>query len=169
MNINVTLVGDRELIARLDSMPREVRQMLRQKVRSLALRLKARIQRDKLSGQVLNVVTGALRRSIHDVVKEDTHSVTGEVRSSGDVKYAGIHEFGGRTKAHIIEPRKKDALAFMLGGKMVFAKRVNHPGSKMPERSYMRSALSEMAPTIQRELREAVIQGLLKGSGGKTK
>lgn len=160
--INIVLTGDRELIAQIDRMPSEVRVMLRQKVRALAIRLKTKIQRDKLSGQLLNVVTGALRRSITDQVHEDTHSVIGEVFSAGDVKYARIHEFGGRTKAHIIEPRKAGALAFMIGGKMIFARRVHHPGSQMRERRFMRDSLHEMAPVIERELKEAVVQGLLK-------
>lgn len=35
------------------------------------------------------------------------------------------------TKPHIIEPKKSDGvLAFSVGGRMVFTKRVNHPGTK---------------------------------------
>ena len=67
---NMVLTGDRELIAKIDRMPPTVRGVLRRKIRELALRLKAKIQRDKLSGQVLNVKTGALRRSIQDRVEE---------------------------------------------------------------------------------------------------
>lgn len=164
--INVVLTGDREVIAQIDRMPASVRVMLRRKIRSLALRLKAKIQKGKLSGQVLNVVTGALRRSIDQRVSEDAHSVMGEVFSSGDVKYARIHEFGGKTRAHDIFPKKADALSFMMGGRQVFAKVVHHPGSQMPERSFMRSSLREMATTIQREMKEAVIAGLQQAQRG---
>jgi len=34
------------------------------------------------------------------------------------------------TKAHVIRPKGGGVLAFMVGGKMVFTKRVNHPGTK---------------------------------------
>lgn len=168
--INVVLTGDRELVLKMDRMPAGVREMLNRKVHELVLRLKTRIQRDKLSGQVLNVVTGALRRSIQSEVHRDTHSVIGEVFSSGDVKYARIHEFGGKTRPHDIFPSKAKALSFMMGGRRVFAKVVHHPGSKMPERSFMRTSLAEMAPTITREMKEAVIRGLLRDSiGGQTR
>lgn len=50
-----------------------------------------------------------------------------------NVVYAAIHQFGGTTKPHVIEPRFKKALAF--GG--IFAKRVNHPGSRIPARPFL--------------------------------
>jgi hypothetical protein len=36
--------------------------------------------------------------------------------------------------------------SFNLGGRLIFAKRVQHPGSKIPERSFLRSALADFAP-----------------------
>ena len=39
----------------------------------------------------------------------------------------------------------------------MFAARVNLPAIAMPERSYMRSALAEMADEIREELSEAVV------------
>jgi phage gpG-like protein len=47
--------------------------------------------------------------------------------------YAAIHQFGGTTKPHVILPKDRKALHF--GG--IFAKRVNHPGSKIPARPYL--------------------------------
>jgi phage gpG-like protein len=112
-----------------------------------------------LSGQVLNVKTGRLRRSIFNEVTDTSTAVTGKVASSGDVKYAAIHEFGGKTPAHEILPNKAKALAFVMGGKQVFAAVVHHPGSVMPERSYMRSSLHEMEQEIRDGIRAAVIEG----------
>lgn len=157
--INVTIVGDRELLARLSAMPDKVRTALVRKVTTLALKLEAKVK-GKLSGQVLHVRTGALRRSIFHEVDQSTTAVTGKVASSGDVKYAAIHEFGGTTKAHIIEPVKAKALAFMMGGKQVFARRVNHPGSRIPERSFLRSSMRDMREEITVGLQEAVREGL---------
>jgi phage gpG-like protein len=110
---------------------------------------------------VLNVVTGALRRSITDApLVEEGETIIAEVFSSGDVKYAGIHEFGGRTAPHDIYPKSGEALHFMMGGNEIFAKVVHHPGSRMPERSFMRSALVDMAPTIAEQIQVAVVRGL---------
>ena len=47
--------------------------------------------------------------------------------------YAAIHQFGGKTKAHVIRPKNKKALAF--GGRVF--KYVNHPGSVIPARPFL--------------------------------
>jgi hypothetical protein len=43
----------------------------------------------------------------------------------------------------------------MFEGKYTFAKIVHHPGSIIPERSYLRSALGEMSGLIQSEIEKA--------------
>lgn len=158
--LSIKLVGDQQLIARLNAMPGRLRDELRRKVTELTLKLEAKVKA-KLSGQVLNVVTGALRRSIFSTVTATDVSVVGKVASSGDVKYAAIHEFGGKTPAHEIVATKAQALSFMMGGKQVFAKRVNHPGSTIPERSYLRSSLADMKQEIEDGLRDAVKQAVV--------
>jgi phage gpG-like protein len=92
----------------------------------------------------------------------DGDRITARVFSSGDVKYARIQEYGGRTPAHDIVPSKARALAFLIGGETVFARIVHHPGSTIPARSYLRSSLADMAGTIRDELNEAVA-GALQG------
>jgi phage gpG-like protein len=47
--------------------------------------------------------------------------------------YAAIQNNGGQTRPHVIEARNGKALHF--GG--IFAKRVNHPGSKIPARPFL--------------------------------
>ena len=140
-------------------MPSKVHAALLRKVTALDLKLEAKVKQ-KLSGEVLNVRTGALRASIFSAVEDNTSSIFGKVASTGDVKYARIHEYGGTTPPHEILPSKAKALAFMVGGKMVFAAKVNHPGSKMPERSFLRSALADMSPEIIEGLNAAVAEGL---------
>lgn len=160
---SVELVGKTELVARLDAMPSSVLAALRQRVATLAIKLQAHVVRDKLSGQVLGVRSGRLRRSIQEVAPiEENGGVFGRVFSAGDVKYARIHEFGGKTPAHDILPDKAEALAFIIGGRQVFAKVVHHPGSHMPERSFLRSSLRDMAEDIETELKRAVVAGLQK-------
>jgi hypothetical protein len=68
------------------------------------------------------IKTGQLRRSI----TLDYHPISVSIYPT--VNYAlPVHE---GTKAHIILPVRASVLAFKKNGKMVFVKRVNHPGSK---------------------------------------
>jgi hypothetical protein len=66
--MNVTLVGDKELIARLQKMPGAVQAALKIKVTQLALQLENYVKTRKLNGQVLNRITGRLARSIANKV-----------------------------------------------------------------------------------------------------
>jgi len=61
------------------------------------------------------------------------------VTSSGEVKYAATHEFGGPIPPRQIVPDKAKALAFFIGSKRVFAARVEIHAVTMLERSYLRS------------------------------
>lgn len=158
----IELKGDTELIAKLDDAPNSVRRELTREITAIVLLLEGHIKNDKLSGQVLHVRSGDLRRSVHAVlpVTQTATGVMGKVAQSGDVKYGAIHEFGGKTPAHVIEAKKGAALAFMMGGKQVFFKKVNHPGSVMPERSYMRSSLADLREDIANRLQDAVKRGI---------
>ncbi|MDE2102206.1 MAG: hypothetical protein KGL39_33480 [Patescibacteria group bacterium] len=127
-----------------------------------------RIQR-KLSGEVLNVQSSTLRRSIgatRAIVKgASILSAVGSGARFGhkSVAYAAILEFGGTTRPHVIRPRNKKVLAFPCrGGGTVFAHSVNHPGSKIPERSYIRSTLNERAINYSRAL-GATVGSFLRG------
>lgn len=48
------------------------------------------------------------------------------------VLYAAIHQFGGKTKPHLIAPKNKKALKF----NGIVVKQVNHPGSTIPARPF---------------------------------
>jgi phage gpG-like protein len=143
--------------ASLAGMPDQVRQALASKANVLAVALEAKIQQ-KLSGGVLNMRSGALASSIIATVTESSTDVSVRIGTSGDVKYAAIQEFGGTIPPHEIVPNKAKALAFVVGGKQVFAARVNLPAVTIPERSYLRSSLAEMAGEIAEGLSEAVVE-----------
>lgn len=152
-------VNDTAVRAWLDNMPIAVRNRLQQTIYTLAEKLRSHIVNDKLRGQVLNRRTGRLGQSIQQKVTSGATAITGTVFSAGDVKYAAIHEYGGQTAAHVIEAVNAKALAFEKAGQLIFAKRVNHPGSKIPERSYMRSSLADMKDEIIAKMTLAVQQG----------
>ena len=145
--------------AALAAMPERVRDALAAKATALAAELQARIQR-KLSGEVLNMKSGALAGSITSEIDESSASISVRIATSADVKYAVIHEFGGAIPPHEIVPDKAKALAFVIGGKQTFAARVQMPTVTMPERSYMRSSLVEMVDEIKDALARVVVEVL---------
>jgi phage gpG-like protein len=142
----------------LAAMPERLRAALSSKAMMLAAALQAKIQ-DKLSGAVLNQRSGALARSIVATMDDATGNLAVSIAST-DIKYAAIHEYGGIIPPHQIAPDKAKALAFLVGGKLAFAAHVNLPAITMPERSYMRSSLAEMADEIRDGLGEAVVDSL---------
>lgn len=64
-----------------------------------------------------------LKAEVHAVVKNQYQFGLGS-----NLPYAGPHERG--TGPYVIRPREKKALKFIKGDKVVFAKRVMHPGQK---------------------------------------
>ena len=146
--LNLSIDGDDALQARLDAFPAALAVDLAAKEQDLAGALADKVKFEKLAGEVLNARSGALAASIGAEVSSDGEEVSATVGSYGDVKYAAIQEYGGKTGAHEILPVKGNALAFLVGGAMRFARRVEHPGSVIPERSYLRSSLDEMSAEI---------------------
>ena len=143
-----TLSGVDELDAQLSALPMELMARIDAKTREMAEALAAKVRDEKLSGQVLQTKSGALRNSVAAEVSAEGETVTATVGSQGDVKYAAMQEYGGQTAAHEILPDKGRVLAFLIGGAQRFAARVQHPGSLIPARPYLSSSLQEMEGEI---------------------
>ncbi|HTZ67933.1 MAG TPA: hypothetical protein VMB83_10790 [Roseiarcus sp.] len=154
----LALEGLEETSAQFDGYPAALQAALGAKAAELAAALADLVKNDKLSGAVLNSRTGALSDSITASVSADADGVLASVGSEGDVKYAAIQEYGGKTSAHEILPAKADVLAFVVGDTQHFARRVAHPGSLIPERSYLRSALADMKDDILAALADAAAE-----------
>ncbi|MDY6852011.1 MAG: phage virion morphogenesis protein [Thermodesulfobacteriota bacterium] len=75
------------------------------------------------------VDTGRLRDSINYRAYGD------RVEAGTDLGYAAVHQFGGRTAAHIIRPRRKKALYWPGAAHPV--RSVRHPGSIIPARPFL--------------------------------
>jgi HK97 gp10 family phage protein len=71
------------------------------------------------------VRTGVLRNSIHIQVETDKVVIGPNLNQA---PYAGYVEFG--TKPHVIRAKKAKALKFQVGGTTVYARKVNHPGTR---------------------------------------
>lgn len=111
-----------------------------------------------LSGGVLTPRSGALLASLDPQLKIDGALLIASLGAGGDLPYAAIQEYGGATSPHDIIPTKAKALSFMLGGKRIFAARAHHPGSRIPARSYLRSALEAAGDDVVGSLADALVE-----------
>lgn len=141
-----------ELRAELESRLDDYRKNLSSQIFRALTVLEAEILQNIRSKSGLKVRSGSLLNSIgaSKKVYEDNGQVVGEIGPQG-IPYAAIHEFGGKTAAHRIEARNAKVLAFQMGGEQVFAKFVNHPGSNIPARPYLRPALAAKEEEILKD------------------
>lgn len=154
----VRVEGAEAVVGRLLLAPKAIREQVFRAVEASAAAVTARVK-SKLSDDVLHVQTGRLRRSIHYVMTGSEELPTAAIGTN--VEYGAIHEYGGQTKAHVIEAVNARVLSFRASsGDQVFARRVFHPGSKMPQRSFLRSALGEEREAIRERIQKAVAGAL---------
>jgi phage gpG-like protein len=157
--ITVEVVGDHELVARLDAMPGRVHDGLARAVTRLRLELQRKVQSEKLSGSPLEVRTGTLRSSINTQVTDTLTEVAASVGTN--LRYAAAQEFGFRgtvsVKAHMRQI--KEAFGRSIRPKTIEI-RAHTMRMNLPERSFLRSALAEMQPAIEDELEEAVARAI---------
>lgn len=137
------IVGDAEVIRRFETIGTRLRDELRAGVNRATIKLQTKVKQDKLSGQVLKVRTGRLRRSIQQDVFENGGQVVGVV--STNVKYAPVHEYGFAGVVTVRDHLRMQKKAF---GKSISPREVevrSHPRKvNLPERSFLRSSLREM-------------------------
>lgn len=113
----------------------------------------------------LRVMSGQYRRSVHasKAVVTDKAVVSG---IGSNLKYARIHEFGGKTKPHLIKPKRGKALHFMLGGRMIFAGAIKHPGSKIPARRPISKGIEDRLGNYGEAISAAVVKAMGTTTGG---
>lgn len=81
--------------------------------------------------------SGLLRNAIKTKMYDSGGVLVGEVYAN--VRYALMHHEG--TRPHIIVPQRATMLRFKVGGRIVYAHKVMHPGTK--PNPYLRNALRE--------------------------
>lgn len=86
------------------------------------------------------VDTGRLRASIR-AEPPRIFSLRGSLTVGSDLEYAAMVNDG--TRPHTIRPRTAQALRFTVGGRVVFARVVHHPGTRA--RPFLDRALQEVA------------------------
>jgi len=155
--LQIALEGAQQLEAQLNGLPDGLRLALAAKMNSLAEALYSQVVDVNLNGAVLQTRSGALRQSIRFELETRDARIEARIFSNGETPYAAILENGGKTAAHEILPDKAKALAFVMNGKQMFARRIEHPGSQIAEHSYLRSALDEQGDEIASNLRQTIV------------
>lgn len=160
--IRGALVGDRETIARLGKVSDKARPAVKQSIVNLTLRLLAKVKSEYLSGQVLNVRTGRLRRSINQRITESGSRIEGIVGTN--VEYARVHELGFKgvvsVKAHA---RKiKQAWGKPLKSAKVVQVAAHTRNVDIPKRAFLLPALREMDDDARKEI-SAALNSIYKG------
>lgn len=148
--ISVEIVGREKIIADLNGLQPKLLKQVQDAVKASAYEVQA-LTMQKLSGDVLNVRTGRLRRSIN--VKFNTSETGAEATIGTNVEYARVHEYGGLV-------RIKEHMRMMT---QAFGRPVKEPREipvaahdvNYPERSFLRSSLKELAPKIIAQIKAA--------------
>jgi phage gpG-like protein len=151
--IAAKIAGADAVVNRLQSMPERVGARLAATMAGLGVDLRGLVQ-DSMAASGLQSRSGRLAQSIE--VAADETSVSAGIDTAA-APYAAIQECGGTTRAHVIEAINAAALRFEIGGRTVFAKRVMHPGSVIPARSFLAAALAELAPVARGAMADAVV------------
>lgn len=162
MRATVRITGIPDTQAKLRALRPALKRNLVAEIKRQAFALQALVV-EKLSGVVLRVRTGTLRRSITTQVRDTGTGV--EALVGTNVEYARIHEFGGTIHIPEITPVTAKALRFEMAGATVFAARTQAHDVHIPERSYLRSSLRDRQAAILAGIRAAIVTSLREAFG----
>jgi len=139
------------VIAKLENARMAVQGEMRKTIERLAIQLTGKIKSEKLSGQVLNVRTGTLRRSISYQIQQTGTDTIAKIGTN--VKYAAAHEYGFNGTASVRNHVRNITQAFgkQINPVMVQVKAHNRK-MNIKENSFARSALNEMQKDIENEI-----------------
>ena len=159
--LKMEFIGGDVLAAVLRSYGGKVQTAIVQSIGRSALRLQSEVMDNRLSGQVLNIRTGNLHRSIHQQVTSSGGLVVGEVNTN--VRYGVAHEHGFAGTVNVKDSMRQIRQAFgrPLKSPRYVQIRAHSRNVKLPERSFLRSALRDMKPEIEADLQKS-IEGVLR-------
>jgi len=127
--------------------------------RPVGIELQRHVQQDKLSGQVLRSRTGSLRSSVSLQVDQSGGAVTASVFT--DSRYAGAQEYGfaGTVSVRASLRRIREAFGRPIAEKAISVRAYDRR-MDLPERSFLRSALEDIAPAIRDEVETALAEAV---------
>lgn len=154
------ILGGQALVQRFEDMAPKFTGVMTKSIGRLVLTLMRNVKADKLSGQVLNVRSGRLRRSINQRLEgAGTEMVAGYVGTN--VVYGRRFEYGFKGNVPVKAHMRTIKQAF---GRSISPVTVQVNAYTMkantPERSFLRSALAEMDDQIRAEIRGAVTEAI---------
>lgn len=154
-----SITGAEGMVRRLGTRGPILMEALRTKMDALDIMLQSKIQ-GKLNNVLLRSHTMHLIGSIRAVpARIEGGTVSGTVQGGGGLApYGKFLERGTAPHDIVGKNSPKAVLAFMVGNKQIFAKRVHHPGNR-PYR-FMRDTQREMIPTIISELQKAANEAM---------
>lgn len=146
--LSLTFNGsDSRVIAWLQSSASELVAVLRLQLLQEMIETRDVVVEDKLSGDVLDVQSGTLRRAQHADVAVSGTTITGAVSTDPSAsKYGIVQEMGGTF--NVREHLRRSSLGHEAW--------IREHSITFPERSFLRSTLAEMAPQIVEGLQNAV-------------
>ena len=156
MNIQI-IIDPINAIANFNSINVKLKSEIYSTINRLGLELTNNIKSSKLTGQALYVRTGRLRNSIHSRTVQEFDKTTAIVETN--VKYAAIHEYGFSGSETVKAHTRKITQAYgkPISPKTIIINSFNRQ-MNMPERSFMRSALNEIASKVIIDLNSAVVR-----------
>jgi phage gpG-like protein len=149
------LVGGEAAIDRLRALPEAANAGLARAIAELGLALQNNVQQNKLSGQVLRIRSGTLKSSIDFTMQQRARSITATVLTNLD--YAAAQEYGVSGTANVKASLRliKEAFGRPIAGETIgvgaYSRRMD-----LPERSFLRSALDDMASDITSGVQDAL-------------
>jgi phage gpG-like protein len=156
--ISGTLIGSRELVAKMTAYGPEAKADMDATVDRLGFELQAIVQRDYLTGQALRARTGRLRASIGRADPEtrshfESTPITSTAVVGTNVSYGRTWEYDGLPARDIVPVRAK-ALRFEIDGAVLFRKRAHIPAQ--PARPFLMPALLGFKPSAIEQMRQSL-------------
>lgn len=168
IHITGVVTGDKNVIARLDSIEPKVRESLTRAMLRITIHLQGYVVSKKLSGQLLKRRTGTLAASIQHKVVSTGSSITGVVGSrinqSSPLKYARIHEDGSNAVVTVREHLRmmKTAFGKPVANPRKITVRTHTMKQNVKAKHYLSGSLAENRDDYLAQLDRAVGQGVRK-------
>lgn len=173
--IKVTVTGDKQSAAAIAKVQQRIATRLRDAIQRAALDLMAFVKGQKLTGQVLNVRTGRLRRSVNQRVETEAGgTIAGLVGTN--VSYGRVHELGFKGTVQVKAHTRKAGGRFItvkgsegrkehkrkIGRKNVPV-RAHSRQVDIPKRPFLGPSLNEKMPVYRKWMADA-IQGAARAA-----
>ncbi len=157
--ISANIIGDLAALDKLRAMRDASNSGVARAIAQLGIDLQNNVQQNKLSGQVLQARSGMLRDSIAVQIDQSDTAASATVYS--DLGYAAAQEYGFTGTVNVRASLRQIKEAF---GRPIASETISvGPHSRrmdLPQHSFLRSALDDMAPDIGSAIEDALREAL---------